>query len=111
MISSSDITYGVLNSINLARMSFPGGDNIDDILNFGFSYIESEDNFVSYVIGNSKVMKRIFGEMPESILEPTKEHLGKLWTASLIFSKKVKDNHIIFSNLDYSTVLVLTYKG
>lgn len=108
-MNSSDIVFDALNSTNLMYATFPGKDGtIEDVINFGFSFVESQDNYVSYVITNSAIMKIIIGFIPESILEPTKKSLGKLWTSDLVLSSKIKENRIVFSNLDYSAVLVLS---
>lgn len=81
--------------------------NISDIMNFGFSYIEHEDHIVEYIVSNSTIMKKIFGEVNDSVLKPEGESIGELWTAKLLLSNKLKDKEIIFSNNIFSVVINL----
>jgi len=81
------------------------GETLEDALNFGFSYLESEDHIVQYIVVNSKTMKRIFGEINDSILKPKGESLGELWTAKLLLSNNLKDSEIFFSNNTFSAVI------
>ena len=80
------------------------GDNLQDALCFGFSYIESEDHITNYIVANKKIMKNILS-LPDSVLEPSIDSIGVLWTAKLLVSNKLKDNHIIFSNNSFSAVV------
>jgi hypothetical protein len=78
---------------------------LENALNFGFSFLEQEDHIVEYVVTNAKTMKKIFGEIPESVLKPDGETIGLLWTSKLLLSDKLADSHIIFSNSSYSIVI------
>lgn len=78
---------------------------LNDILNFGFSYLEQSDYIVEYIVTNSVTMKKIFGDIPDSILSPERESIGILWTAKLLISNKLSNSQIIFSNSTFSIVL------
>jgi hypothetical protein len=82
-------------------------DNLLDALNFGFSYLDSVDHVVTYVITNSRNMKKIFAEIPESVLRVDNESIGELWTAKLLVSDKLKNSQIVFSNNVFSAVINL----
>lgn len=84
-----------------------GGETFEDILNYGFAYIEQQDCIVSYIVSNNHVMKRIFGEIPDSILKPRKHYIGDLWTAKLLLSNKLFDSQILFSDSAFSVVVNL----
>jgi hypothetical protein len=83
------------------------GSSISDALNFGFSYIESEDHVVEYVVANNKVIKQIFAKMPESNIKLEFGSIGELWTAKLLLSDKLSDSQILFSNNTFSAVINL----
>jgi hypothetical protein len=83
------------------------GNTIKDALNFGFSYIESEDHMVEYVVANNRVTKQIFAEIPDSIIDVKDGSIGKLWTAKLLLSDKLSDSQILFSNNTFSAVINL----
>jgi len=84
-----------------------GGEPLRDSLNYGFAFVEHEDHIVQYVVANHRVMKKIFGEISDSVLKPEKEFIGKLWTARLLLSEKLFDSQILFSNRDFSVVINL----
>jgi len=93
-------------TMSKARIQLPfKGDSLLDALNFGFSFIESEDHYVHYVAANPSMMKRILGEIPEAVLDPTSESLGELWTARLLLSRKLNDRQVVFSNNTFSAVV------
>ena len=104
--SVSDLISNIISSKAKVRLEFTG-QTIRDALNFGFSYIESEDHVVQFVIANGAVLKKIFTEIPESILQPKKESLGYLWTANLLCSERLRDSQIVFSNNTFSAVINL----
>jgi hypothetical protein len=106
MFPNKDITVKVMSS-ERTRMSFPGQGTIRDFVQFGVSFVESEDHFVTYVLAHPNVMKNLLCEFQDSILDPDGEILGKLWTADLISTKKLKENQMIFSNQEMSVVLLL----
>ena len=83
------------------------GTTISDALNFGFSYIESEDHVVEYVVANPRVIKQIFAEMPDSSIKLEYGSIGNLWTAKLLLSDKLSDTQILFSNNTFSAVINL----
>ena len=84
-----------------------GGETLEDSLNYGFAYIEQEDHIVEYIVANNRVMKRIIGEIPDSVLKPEKQFIGELWTARLLLSGKLYDSQILFSNSVFSVVINL----
>jgi len=89
-----------------AKVSLPfRGNSLLDALNFGFSYIESEDHLVHYVAANPVVMKRIIAEIPDATIDPTSESIGQLWTARLLVMPRLTDRKLIFSNNTFSAVL------
>jgi hypothetical protein len=98
----SDIFYSRAKS----KINFDGK-TLKDALNFGFSYIESEDHVVEYIVVNAKVMKKIFIAIPDSIIRPNEESIGELWTAKLLLSEKMPDSQILFSNNTFSAVINL----
>lgn len=99
--------FEILQSADRAYADFPGDGSLNDKLSFGFSFIESHDHLVEYIIANSKMMQRILVEIPEAKLNPTQESLGQLWTADLLTSEKIKDNRVVFSNGGSTAVLFL----
>jgi len=112
-----DIVTDIMSSPNKANMDMPGTGILDapfgegalnDALGFGFSYVEQKDHFVEYIVADPKIMKRIFSEIHDSEIGTDKDYIGNLWTAKLLVSRKVKENHLIFSNKNFSTVLDLS---
>lgn len=81
------------------------GKTLPDALNFGFSYIEQQDHIVEYIVANKNVLKKIFGKMDDSVLNPEKKSLGELWTARLLLSNKLTDKQILLSNSGFSVVI------
>jgi hypothetical protein len=98
--------HDLLGCRNKVRVSFKAN-SLKDALNFGFSYLEHEDHVVHYIATNPTVMKKLFIEMPESVLNPDQEFIGELWTAKLLVSKRLKDDEIILSNQVFSAVIDL----
>jgi len=101
-----DIATDIIYSKAKVSLDFKGS-GLREALNFGFSYIESEDHIVEYVVANCTTMKNIFGDVPEARLYPEKESIGELWTAKLHISDHLKDTEIIFSNNTFSAVINL----
>ena len=99
-----DIVLDILHSKTKEHISFKV-DNLLDALNFGFSYLDSVDHVVTYVITNSVNMKKIFAKIPDSVLRVDNESIGELWTAKLLVSDKLKDSQIVFSNNVFSAVI------
>jgi len=102
----SSITHQILNISDRAVVDFPS-ESLGDALNFGFSFVESEDNMVAYVLVSPAMALRILREIKESTLSPNGEILGGLWTSNLIVSSKIRDNRIIFANHGLTVVLVM----
>lgn len=100
----TDLTHQILNAPKISA-EFSG--SLSDALNFGFSYVESEDHMVSYLLASPKTVQRILREQDESVLDPDQESIGHLWTAKLLCSKKVQESRIIFANESLLTVLLL----
>lgn len=74
-------------------------DDVGDMLNFGFGYMESQDHVVSSVLASPAMMKRILAE-PDAVLEPTETQLGRIRTALLLVTPKLSDNQVVFANAD-----------
>jgi hypothetical protein len=102
----TDLVSDIFYSRAKAKIEF-NGKTIRDALNFGFSYIESEDHVVEYIVVNAKVMKEIFIEIPDSVIRPNDLSIGELWTAKLLLSDKLSDSQILFSNNSFSAVINL----
>jgi len=81
--------------------------NINEAMKFGFSYMESEDHIVHYIVANSNNMKKILGNVEDSKIKIEKDSIGELWTAKLLISDKLNDDHILFSNNIFSAVVNL----
>jgi hypothetical protein len=100
--TATDIIY------SKARVSLPfKGPTLKDALDFGFSYIESEDHVVEYIVANSNVLKKIFGEVQDSKLKVEGDSIGQLWTAKLLLSDRLADSQLLFSNNTFSVVVNL----
>lgn len=80
---------------------------IMEALNFGFSYIESEDHVVEYVVANPVMMKKIFTDISDSKVMIDDHAIGELWTSKLLLNEKLRDNQIVFSNKTFSVVINL----
>jgi hypothetical protein len=98
----SDVVY----SKAKIKVSFKGN-TLKDALDFGFSYFESEDHIVEFVVANARVIKKMFGEIADSALKPEGDTLGELWTAKLLLSDRLSDSEIFFSNNTFSMVIDL----
>ena len=98
----SDVVY----SKAKVKVDFTGTD-ITDALNFAFAYFDSEDHIVEYIVANSEIMKKVIGEIKDSVLMPEGGSLGELWTAKLFLSSKLKNNEMFFSNNTFSVVINL----
>jgi hypothetical protein len=104
---NTETAHRILNSQYRAHTSVPGGGTISDALNFGFSFVESQDHFVEYIVANAGMMQQILKEVSDAKLDPDDDKLGKLWTADLVVSRKVRDGHLVFSNGGHTAVLFL----
>jgi hypothetical protein len=102
MQTISDVMY----SKAKVKVDF-AGTNITDALNFAFAYFDSEDHIVEYIVANGTVMKKVIGEIKDSVLNPEGQSLGELWTAKLYLSNKLKNNEMFFSNNTFSVVINL----
>jgi hypothetical protein len=100
MINAVD---NIICSSNRASLDFTG-DSLHDALCFGFSYIESEDHIVNYIVANNTMMKNIL-TIPDAVLDPSHDSLGELWTAKLLISNKLGNKRIIFSNASFSAIV------
>ena len=100
----NEVISNIIYTKTKVSISCPGK-TIEDAINFGFSYIEHEDHIVQYIVANKKLMKRIFADINDSVLDPDKMAVGGLWTAKLLLSNKLLDSQIIFSNSEYSVVI------
>lgn len=96
----------IISSRSKIKIGFEGK-TILDAVNFGFSYIESEDHVVEYVVANPQIMKKIFIEIPDAVLKMDDRCIGELWTAKLMLSDRLSDNHLLFSNNTFSAVINL----
>lgn len=81
------------------------GVTLEDAINFGFSYVEHKDCIVEYIVSNKRIMKRIFGEIADSKVNPEHGSIGALWTAKLLLSDRLSDKHLIFSDSQFSAVI------
>lgn len=77
-------------------------EGVEDALNFGFRYMESQDHVVEAVVVCPALAKRVFAEVDDSVLDPSDDHIGTVWTAKLIISKKVGPKQILFVNTTHS---------
>ena len=102
-----EIVPDIIYSKAKTSLQCKGGETLKDSLNLGFAFIEHEDHIVEYIVTNNCVMKRIFGEINDSILKPEKKFIGELWTAKLLLSNKLFDSQILFSNNVFSVVVNL----
>lgn len=102
----SKIVYDIIKSKARVNIDY-WAEDMTDIMNFGFSYIEHEDHIVEYIVANNRVMKKIFSQVNDSILKPHNQYIGELWTAKLLLSDKLNDNQVLFSNNFFSAVINL----
>lgn len=102
-----NIIPGVIHARKKIDLHCKGVESLEDSLNYGFSYIEHEDHIVEYIVANRNLMKRIFGEVYDSVLKPEDKAIGELWTAKLYLSDKLSDKQIFFSNSTFSVVINL----
>ena len=104
-----DLVSDIISSKEKISMAMPNIDarELNNVLVFGFSYVEHTDHFVSYIVTNPLMMKRLFMEMSDSEVGMGQGSVGNLWTAKLLVSKRVKQNHLLFSNDNFSAVLDL----
>jgi len=99
---ASDVFY----SQAKIKIDFKGND-IKEAVNFGFSYIESEDHCVNYIVANPRNLKNIFVDIQDSVVKVDEGSIGELWTAKLLVSEKLTDSEILFSNETFSAVINL----
>ena len=102
-----NIVPGVVHSKTKINLHCRGVESLEDSLNYGFSYVEHQDHIVEYIVANKTLMKRIFGEVKDSTLNPENGAIGELWTAKLFLSNKLSDKEIFFSNSVFSVVINL----
>lgn len=107
MDRASDVLADIFAFKDRATMDFPHEGNLNDVLSFGFSYVEHEDYMVAYVAARPDLMKQIFAQVPDSEIDMYEGYIGKLWTANLIVSDRVKKDHVMFSNADITVALDL----
>jgi hypothetical protein len=107
MITQDSISFDIVNSKRKIQLVFPGIGTIQDMIRFGFSYVESEDHFVAYILAHPIRMKAILIGFPDAILDPDTESIGNLWTAKLIATKRIKEDQIVFANSDLGVILAL----
>jgi len=103
----SDVVYKILGTSEKSYAKYPGASSLQDMINFGFSFVESEDHMVTSVVTNNEMMTRILRESEDAYVEFDGEALGTLLTAKLYVHGNIKGQRIIFANVDYTTVLVL----
>jgi hypothetical protein len=58
-------------------------------------------------VANPNVLKKMFGEVPDSKLKIEGDSIGELWTAKLLVYDKLADSQILFSNNTFSVVINL----
>ena len=97
----------VLKILNAPRMHTEFSGDLREALNCGFSYGESEDHMVSYVLGSPVQILQIIRSIEETTLNLEQGFIGDLWTAKMLCSKKVPDNRVIFANESLLTILSL----
>ena len=102
-----NIVPGVVHAKKKIYLHCKGVESLEDSLNYGFSYIEHEDHIVEHIVVNSTLMKRIFGEVNDSLIKIEDGAIGELWTAKLYLSDKMSDEQILFSNSVFSVVINL----
>jgi hypothetical protein len=107
MITQDSISFDIVNSKRKIQLVFPGIGTIQDMIRFGFSYVDSEDHFVAYILAHPIRMKAILIGFPDAILDPDTESIGNLWTAKLIATKRIKVDQIVFANSDLGVILAL----
>jgi regulator of extracellular matrix RemA (YlzA/DUF370 family) len=83
------------------------GLELKDAINFGFSYVGSNDRLVSYVVANSSLMKDILKTVPESVIKLEDGFLGEMWTAKLVVSDRLNGDRMLFSDDNYLSVIDL----
>lgn len=103
-MNTNDVIWNVVSSKDKVRIDCPMP-GVREAVDLGFSYMESTDHMVHYVITNGRMMKKILTEVGDTVLNPEYDCIGSLWTALLLVSNKLKDHEIIFSNSTFSTVL------
>jgi hypothetical protein len=102
-----DVVWHVLSSKkSIAYYPRPEGE-FEDILNFGFSFIEHEDHVPEYIIADPKMITRMIKEIDKFSLCADKPYIGELWTAKVYMTGKIKNTSLYFSNVDFSVVLNL----
>lgn len=105
------IEHQVISAENKSVMTLPAKNDLKDAINLGFAFVESEDHMVRYIVTNPKMMQKILSNIKDAVLDPNQEILGRLATAELILSRRVKGKRILFSDSDSTTVLVLDTDG
>jgi len=101
------VAAGVIHAKQKINLYCKEIESLEDSLNYGFSYIEHEDHIVEYIVVNKNVMKRIFGEVSDSVIKVEEDSIGELWTAKLYLSDKLSNNQIFFSSSFFSVVIDL----
>jgi hypothetical protein len=105
---TDDIVWRVLSSKNRSMAFYPGlEEGLNDILNFGISFIEYEDHVSEYIVADTKMIKRMIKEMDEFNLCADKPYIGKLWTSKVYMTDKIKNSSLFFSDRDFSDILNL----
>lgn len=102
-----NIVPDIIHSKTRINLHCKGVESLEDSLNYGFSYVEHEDHIVEYIVTNNALMKRIFGEVRDSVLKPENNSIGELWTAKLFLSDRLSEKEIFFSNSIFSVVINL----
>lgn len=103
----TSIVHDILSARVKSYATFPGSGTIQDMLNYGFSFVECEDHMVTAILVNAPTMDQIFKTCTDTVFDPKGESYGQLLTAQLYLHRNLADGRIIFSNIDASTVLVL----
>lgn len=107
MKSDSLKVFDILHSNYKAYADFPGKGTFNDILNYGFLFIESQDHLVEHIITNPKMLKKLISNVKDIEIDPVDNAIAKLWTSDIMLSNKLPDNQIVFSNGGQTAVLFL----
>jgi hypothetical protein len=105
----NDVIWNVLSSKNKSVASYPRPEGeLEDILNFGVSFIEHEDHISEYIVADPKMTKRMIKEIEEfRLCCDGQPYIGRLWTSKVYITEKIKGPSLYFSNVDFSVVLHL----
>ena len=76
------VVHDILNSPDKMYSINPGM-TAKEALEFGFSYVETQDHMVRYIAIGPDMLNKIFKEIDEAKKDPAGEKMGSLWTADV----------------------------